>query len=73
MNEERLEIQHASTFCLGVHATLSLSFSLSLTGEQGAHILFTGQREMGVGVGEREKEGGERERKKERERDVQYY
>ncbi len=67
MNEECLEIQHAHTFCLGVQATLSL------TGEQGAHTLFTGQRERkreGERVRkrkerEKEKEGGERETEKE--------
>jgi hypothetical protein len=43
----------------------SLSFSLSLAGEEGVHTLFTGQRER-----EREKErGGERERERERERE----
>jgi hypothetical protein len=58
MNEERLEIQHANTFCFRVHATLSPS----LTGEQGAHTLFTGQRER-----ERERE---REGEREKERDM---
>ncbi len=56
LNEEPLEhargaqkfvhgLGHARTFCLGVHATLSLSLFLSLflslTIEQGAHTLFT--------------------------------
>ncbi len=51
---------------LRVHATLSLSIplSLSLTGEQGVHTLFTGQRER-----EREKEEGESERERERGRE----
>ncbi len=65
MNEE-----HAHTFRLRMHATISPSFSLThtlslylslflpLTGEQGAHTLFTGQRER-----ERERERGkERDR-----------
>ncbi len=42
---------------------LHASLSLSLTGEQGVHTLFTGQRER-----EREKEGG-REREKECEKE----
>jgi hypothetical protein len=48
-----------------VRACNSLSLSLSLTGEQGAYTLFTGQRE-------REKEGYiyiKRERERERERE----
>jgi hypothetical protein len=48
-----------------MHATLSPSFphspflflSLSLTGEQGAHTLFTGQREREIGR-DTETEGG---------------
>jgi hypothetical protein len=75
MNEESVE--HARTFCLCVHATLSLSLfispSLSLTTEQGAHTLFTGQRERGrerKRKREREKEReGEREREREREKE----
>ncbi len=71
LNEECLE--HAHTFCLRIHATLStpsLSLSLSLSfwlDEQVAHTLFTGQR----GGGEREREGEkewERGRERERER-----
>jgi hypothetical protein len=45
-----------------MHATHTLSPSLSLTGEQGEHTLFTGQRES-----EREREI-KREKEKERER-----
>ncbi len=41
MNEEHLKILHAITFCLRVHATLSLPLSLFLSV---AHTLFTGQR-----------------------------
>jgi hypothetical protein len=37
-------LEHAHTFCLQVHATLSPSFSLS--GKQGVHTLFTGQIEI---------------------------
>ncbi len=53
---------------LRVHTCNTHSLSLSLTGEQGAHTLFTGQRER-----EREKERerereSEMERKRERER-----
>jgi hypothetical protein len=52
----------------------SVSLSLSLTDEQGAHTLFTGQRYIYIykeRAGERERERkieGERERKIERER-----
>jgi hypothetical protein len=48
LNEERLE--RAQTFC---SFSFSLSLSLSLTGEKGAHTLFSGQREI-----ERKKEWG---------------
>jgi hypothetical protein len=48
---------------LSLFIPLSLSLSLSLIGEQGAHTLFTGQRER-----ERKTER-ERERKRERERE----
>ncbi len=61
MNEEHLE--HACTFCLHVHATLSPS---SLVRERET------KRERGREKGggrERKKEGG-RERERERERDV---
>ncbi len=58
LNEEHLEIQHARTFCLHVHETLSLS----LTGEQGEHTLLTHQRER-----ERERE---RKRVRKRERGI---
>jgi hypothetical protein len=59
--------------------SLSLSFFLSLTGQQGAHTLFTGKRESERGRdresekeerGERVKEGGiERVRKRRGERE----
>jgi hypothetical protein len=59
---------------LSLSLSLSLtkcSLSLSLTGEQGSHTIFNGQRER---ERERKREGErkrERERKKERKRDVQ--
>ncbi len=70
LNEERLE--HTRTFCflslslfislfLPLSLSPPLSFSLSLTDEEGAHTLFTGQRERErerKREGEREKEGG---------------
>jgi hypothetical protein len=67
---------------LSLSLSLCLSVSLSLTGEQGAHTLFTGQRERKrerKKEGEREKERGRekekergRERERKRERDVEY-
>ncbi len=49
--------------------SFSLYLSLSLTGDQGSHTLFTGQRERGR-EREREREkGGGREKEKERERE----
>jgi hypothetical protein len=70
-----LIVHGATDWMRRLHATLSPSFSvslslshthslsLSLTGEEGAHTLFTGQR-----LREREREG-ERERKLEKERE----
>jgi hypothetical protein len=45
-----------------VHATLSLSLSFSLTGEKGAHTLFSGQRHRERKSSRDIKREGERER-----------
>ncbi len=80
MNEERFEIRHARTFCLGVHPSLFLS--LSLTGERGhtpslpvrvREIEKERGRERERGRGRERKREREREREKERERDVEYF
>jgi hypothetical protein len=54
-----------------VHATLSPSFSLSLslTGEHGTHTLFTGQIERERERGRKREAEREREREKERKRE----